>query len=59
MRTAEDSCVPVNERYMRGCSLWNVLCGKLSVWLEELRVVVFVLRECVIIDTEGDRAEVK
>ena len=31
---------------------------QVKCWLEALRVV-FGLRECVIIDTEGDRAEIK
>lgn len=57
MLTAEGNCSPVNERYERLQSVERV-AREVKCWLEALRVV-FGLRECVIIDTEGDRAEIK
>ena len=57
MLTAEDSCAPVNVRYER--LQWvERFVREVKCWLEALPVVLG-LRECVIIDTEGDRAEIK
>jgi deoxyribodipyrimidine photolyase-like uncharacterized protein len=55
--TAEESCAPVNVRYERLQSVERFV-REVKCWLEALRVVLG-LHECVIIDTEGDRAEIK
>jgi deoxyribodipyrimidine photolyase-like uncharacterized protein len=55
--TAEDNCAPVNERYERLQSV-EPFVREVKCWLEALRDV-FVLSECVIIDTERDKAEIK
>lgn len=57
MLTAEDNCAPVNERYERLQSVERFV-REVKCWLEALRVV-FGLRECVIIDTGGERAEIE
>lgn len=57
MLTAEDNCAPVNERYERLQSV-EPFVREVKCWLEALRDV-FVLSECVIIDTERDKAEIK
>ena len=57
MLTAEDYCAPVNERYERLQSVER-FAREVKCLIEALRVV-FGLCECVIIDTEGDRAEIK
>jgi len=55
--TAEDGCALVNERYERLQSVERFV-REVKCWLEALRVV-FGLHECVIIDTEGHRTEIK
>jgi len=57
VQIAEDNCAPVNERYERMQSVERFV-REVKCWLEALRVV-FGLRECVIINAEGDRAEIE